>query len=550
MTALRCDDVAVPPTPRRNGDPRRGDTAPVLVRQIVALRELAGATVAGGDAGLDRPVEDVVVSSGRFSVDRPPPSRSLVVMDASGLRSDTYQVDVALRAAHDAGASALLLCEPSARVALATTRLANKFQLPLIVMPEGDPLVVCDALRRVVRAPFMVRGDVLLQAVARLRRTASTGGLPATLQALVETLGGPTALVGLEGTVVAGDPVAAPGDTHDLLEVPMAARSGEYVRLAQPISLAPRERPTFWLVCLLHNPTTAWQTVAADVLDLASWSVAVRLVADRLQRERDARFRLGVLNAVVAAQERPEPALLEQLGVLGWQVDGWCTGVSLQATGDVDPLRVLTLTEELQRQLATHGVRGPLVERPDGWTMWTVHRKEPPPASYRDVVDALTAASQSFVGSVSRLRLHVGVGRPYEGLGGLRSSLTEAKEAVTIAQAAGGSVAVQHIDDMGIRRILLGWYASDTFAEFAHALLAPLLQVDHNGELAATLEAYLDRESSATLAAADLGVHRNTVLNRVERLRSLLTVDLDDPDERLAVQLACRVAKLKAELAE
>jgi purine catabolism regulator len=40
------------------------------------------------------------------------------------------------------------------------------------------------------------------------------------------------------------------------------------------------------------------------------------------------------------------------------------------------------------------------------------------------------------------------------------------------------------------------------------------------------------------------------VLNRVERLRSLLTVDLDDPDERLAVQLACRVAKLKAELAE
>jgi DNA-binding PucR family transcriptional regulator len=182
--------------------------------------------------------------------------------------------------------------------------------------------------------------------------------------------------------------------------------------------------------------------------------------------------------------------------------------------------------------------------------MWTVHRKEPPPASYRDVVDALTAASQSFVGSVSRLRLHVGVGRPYEGLGGLRSSLTEAKEAVTIAQAAGGSVAVQHIDDMGIRRILLGWYASDTFAEFAHALLAPLLQVDHNGELAATLEAYLDRESSATLAAADLGVHRNTVLNRVERLRSLLTVDLDDPDERLAVQLACRVAKLKAELAE
>jgi DNA-binding PucR family transcriptional regulator len=41
-------------------------------------------------------------------------------------------------------------------------------------------------------------------------------------------------------------------------------------------------------------------------------------------------------------------------------------------------------------------------------------------------------------------------------------------------------------------------------------------------------------------------VHRNTVINRVERLRTLLTVNLEDPEERLAVQLACRVAKLKA----
>jgi len=35
------------------------------------------------------------------------------------------------------------------------------------------------------------------------------------------------------------------------------------------------------------------------------------------------------------------------------------------------------------------------------------------------------------------------------------------------------------------------------------------------------------------------------VLNRIEKIRSLLTVNLDDPDERLAVQLACRVVKLK-----
>ncbi|MCW2726820.1 MAG: hypothetical protein JWN35_3741 [Frankiales bacterium] len=537
----------VPRWPVSASPSRRGDPGAVLIRQLVALELLAGATVAGGTGGLDRVVEDVVVSAGRIREEQPPPPRSLVIMDGSGLRSDTYQVDVALRTAHEAGASALLLCTPSAPVALATVRLSNKLQLPLVVMRDADALDLADGLRRVVRAPFLVRSDLLLEVVGRLRRTAGSGDLKATLRALSESLGAPTALIGAEGTLVAGEPVAAPEDTHDLLDVRMAAIDGDHVRLAQPISLAPGERPTFWLVCRLQSPTAAWQAVATDVLDVASWLVAVRLVADRLQRERDARFRLGVLNSVTASQDRPEPVLLEQLGVLGWQVDGWCTAVSLQASGDVDPLRVLTLTEELERQLQAVGLRGPLVERPDGWTMWTVQRAEPPPASYRDTVTALRSAVETFVGSVTRMRVHVGVGRPYDGLAGLRTSLSEAKGAATIAQAAGGQVAVQHIDDMGIRRILLGWYASDTFAEFAHTLLEPLLRVDHDGELMQTLECYLDRESSATLAAGDLGVHRNTVLNRIDRLRALLTVDLDDPDERLAVQLACRVVKLKAD---
>ena len=72
-----------------------------------------------------------------------------------------------------------------------------------------------------------------------------------------------------------------------------------------------------------------------------------------------------------------------------------------------------------------------------------------------------------------------------------------------------------------------------------------MLVSDSDGTLLQTLEVYLDEESSATMAAARLKVHRNTILNRIERLRTLLTVDLDDPEERLAVQLACRVIRLK-----
>jgi len=38
-----------------------------------------------------------------------------------------------------------------------------------------------------------------------------------------------------------------------------------------------------------------------------------------------------------------------------------------------------------------------------------------------------------------------------------------------------------------------------------------------------------------------LGVHRNTVAARLRRVEELLTVDLGNPDDRLALHLACRV---------
>jgi DNA-binding PucR family transcriptional regulator len=153
--------------------------------------------------------------------------------------------------------------------------------------------------------------------------------------------------------------------------------------------------------------------------------------------------------------------------------------------------------------------------------------------------------SRRFVSSHSRLQLFIGVGRPYQGLHGLQMSLAEGQEASTIAQAGGGDAVVQHIDELGVKRILLGWYASETFAEFARTLLGPLMKIDNNNELLSTLETFLDCESSPTETAAQLNIHRNTVLNRMERARAALSVDLNDPEERLAVQLACRVRRVR-----
>jgi DNA-binding PucR family transcriptional regulator len=101
-----------------------------------------------------------------------------------------------------------------------------------------------------------------------------------------------------------------------------------------------------------------------------------------------------------------------------------------------------------------------------------------------------------------------------------------------------------HIDQIGVQRILMGWFASDDFASFANTVLEPLIAADSDGQMLRTLEVYLDANCSATAAAIELDVHRNTVSNRVERVCSILGIHLEDPETRLSLQLSCRMLHL------
>ncbi|MCE7011935.1 helix-turn-helix domain-containing protein [Kibdelosporangium philippinense] len=61
----------------------------------------------------------------------------------------------------------------------------------------------------------------------------------------------------------------------------------------------------------------------------------------------------------------------------------------------------------------------------------------------------------------------------------------------------------------------------------------------------ATLQVYLDEQGSHIRAAERLHVHRNAVAYRMRQTSGLLEVDLDDPEQRLALHLACRARLLR-----
>ncbi len=521
-------------------------TGLTTVKQLLSLKTLVEGKLVGGEEGIGAYIEDIEIISAQSPKSAIFQAQNkVIILDASSFLSDNYQIDITLREASDAKCSALIITNQKGQINISAIRLANKLALPLVVILSKDPLELADELRRVIRLPFIQRSDAVLRVAERFKNLPKLNSIASALGILSFELNAHVALVGANRSIVVqseGSHFTMP-DEIELLDVAISTSDHEDMYISQPLSLAPRERPSFWVIAKMTSPSESWVKTGIEVLGFTAWFFSAALIGERLVQERDARFRLGVLNAISAASDHPDPALINQLGVLGWRVDGWCTAIHGQAIGEIDPLRILNGTPELQQKLQSIGFVGPLIERPDGWSGWIVEKSEPQSRTFTSLINNLRQAIEGLASTSPGLKLYFGLGRSHEGILGLQASLTEAKEACTIAKLGGKNWDVQHIDEMGVKRILLGWYESETFADFATNLLQPVRSVDTDGTLFHTLETYLDCNCSPSDVADALNIHRNTVINRVEKLKSLLKLNFDEADERLALQLACRVIK-------
>jgi DNA-binding PucR family transcriptional regulator len=68
-----------------------------------------------------------------------------------------------------------------------------------------------------------------------------------------------------------------------------------------------------------------------------------------------------------------------------------------------------------------------------------------------------------------------------------------------------------------------------------------------NTDLLATLEMYLECAGNLTKTSERLFVHRNTLIQRLERLQALCDIDIQDRGNWLTLQVAIKVYRLRQE---
>ncbi len=144
----------------------------------------------------------------------------------------------------------------------------------------------------------------------------------------------------------------------------------------------------------------------------------------------------------------------------------------------------------------------------------------------------------------------VGISRPGSGLAAMREAWREARDALGIANELGETNQVTYYGDLKLYQLLLALkeHNVEELEQFHNATLATLLEHDarRQGEYIRTLNGFFHANGNLARAAKELDVHRNTLVYRLERIRELTNLNLDDAENRLILHLALKIQRVLA----
>lgn len=493
----------------------------ITVRTLWDLALPPGSVLAAGEQGLDHRVEWVAtlrasypmfgdLGEGYLALVRLPVARSLDPDITSGQL---------IEALAQARAAALLLDEP---LTTAEVTQANALGLPVFVTPPETDLRQLE--RDILRALVDREGQLALREMAArraLQQAYDRTGLQGLAEALARALGAQVAVLDAQGhtQISAGQAPPHSGPPSEFAIFGGGRTLGHLVVTSASGALRELEAA---------QARAAAELCAVDMLQqVARQETEERLGADLVEQLLDGAQDLQALGARLERLGYPLTPHGRHLA-LALACDAAAPAPSQEAANDLrQALQPLVLHSLLLRYRNSVLLLGAL--RPN--------------ASERRLREVLSSRSARALPGVGRL----GVGPE-----GLRETVRQALEACALGARLTDRPGPYHYDDLGLYRLLAGLHhpaggaARAELQRFHAETLGALVQYDreHGADLVQTLAVYFAENANASRAAASLSVHRNTLAYRLRRIVEITGLDLEDPEARLALQVALAIHRL------
>ncbi|WP_347755411.1 helix-turn-helix domain-containing protein [Agrococcus sp. ProA11] len=450
-------------------------------------------------------------------------SPSLAVL-VTNRTTTAWQLDAMLRRVRDLGYTGIALPD-HVMLSVGTAALARR--IGLTVLQTDRPVVLARTCWELATSSEALKLTLVRKVAQTIQYSARD--LPDQLRHLASGIGHGVALVGPHGVLQQAGPALDP----ELLERiafdswvdRLQDRRGSVASVRVDSKGADRLRLVFHGTSL----SLAQLSALAAAAEIAMPAVAARMLIDEVAEMNDASRSSSLLSELLDPFTAHDSELDRRVAERGWRPEGWHVGFSAQPRGRVEPLELLRL---LQPALSTLPVAAYLTIRGPGVAGWISFPHAP---TRPELERAVAALQQLHESALRQLPIATGVGTLQRGVQGFAQTIQESIDAARLAADRSAARWFLHVDRLGVEQLLLAWTGSDAFLPAARDLLEPLRDVDRE-----TLAAYLDHESSLAATAGALGIHRNTVAQRVARAESLLGMDLGDVEARLALRLAIR----------
>ena len=152
----------------------------------------------------------------------------------------------------------------------------------------------------------------------------------------------------------------------------------------------------------------------------------------------------------------------------------------------------------------------------------------------------------------ANMSIRIGAGGPFDELSGIGDSYRQARAAMELARRSGHPAVLADYDDWRVDDFLVqASSAGINLDAYADPVVERIMRHDRREgtQLAQTLEAYLRCANNAQAAARLLGVHKNTMYARLERIQELFDVDLESGETCFALALGLRMRRVSEAMA-
>ncbi|MBS3970158.1 MAG: PucR family transcriptional regulator ligand-binding domain-containing protein [Clostridia bacterium] len=139
----------------------------------------------------------------------------------------------------------------------------------------------------------------------------------------------------------------------------------------------------------------------------------------------------------------------------------------------------------------------------------------------------------------------IGIGSTAFSINELPKSYGEAKDAINFGKVIYGKEFILEFSELGVYRMICKFGDRKGLAEFMPEALNQLIEHDKNNqsEFINTLEVFLKYNGNASKAAKELFIHYKTILYRLEKIKKITNVDIEDNKVRLELELGLKILR-------